>query len=164
MTRSAAIPKIVIVTLILLVVLLPVIGFYVEAAASRRADDAPPSAATFFRSIFLAGGAAGLAWVLGLSVALAIARLDSRFSRLLPFLALVPLALPPTIQGYAWLNLPGAADLSLFGLRASEATGGWGIGWSPWGGALILGSSLWPIVALLGAAALLAGSGSLEQA
>ncbi|MCZ6688477.1 MAG: ABC transporter permease subunit [Planctomycetota bacterium] len=159
-----AIPKIVLVTLILLVVLLPVIGFYVEAAASRRADDAPPSAATFFRSIALAGGAAGLAWVLGLSVALAIARLDSRFSRVLPFLALVPLALPPTIQGYAWLNLPGAADLSLFGLRASEAAGGWGIGWLPWGGALILGSSLWPIVALLGAAALLAGSGSLEQA
>ena len=155
--------------LLFTVVLLPVVGFYAAAIGSEgpgATSRALPSLQAVLRSLALASTAAAVALLLGLPVALGIARLDSPWARVLPFLALIPLAIPPTIQAYAWMIFPGGAvETAAFVRSLIGATpGGGALGASPWGCGLILGVCLWPIVAFLGAAGLLAGSGLLEQA
>lgn len=153
--------------LVLVVVLLPVLGFCAGTLGNWEEGRVRlASAATCLGSLTLAGTAAAVALLLGLPVALAMGRLESRLGRLLSFLALVPLAIPPTIQAHAWSIFPGGAvtTATFVSKIIGTSPGGAAPGASPLGCGLILGVCLWPIVAFLGAAGLLAGSGVLEQA
>lgn len=151
------------------ILLLPIIGFYGGAVGEHLSGSRPlelPPAIAFLRSIVLAGAAAIIALLLGVPVALAIARIRSPLGRVLPFLAIVPLAIPPTIQAHAWMIFPGGESGPSAVIRSliGASPGGMALGATAWGAGLVLGVCLWPIVAFLGAAGLLAGGGGMEEA
>jgi iron(III) transport system permease protein len=145
------------------VVLLPVAGFFLSAGGTEGPG---PGMGPVLRTLAVGGMAAGVAFLLGVPVALVLARVRLPGRGLLLLVSLIPLGVSPTIQAYAWLIFPGSDSWVTRGVLflLGATPGGVAVGVPAWACGMVLGLALWPIVAFLGAAGLSGGVGPLEEA
>ncbi len=140
-----------------LAVAAPVIAFFARGALAAPGP-IPPSGgvlATTLGSIVLGGCAAAGAMLLGAPAALVLAR-RSRATPLVAALVLLPLVVPSYVLAIGWYPLLGAQG-ALGGLFHTPPL------YTPLGAGLVQAFQLWPIPALLGAAALRRADARLEE-
>ena len=117
------------------------------------------------RSLAVAGGTAGLAVLLGLPLALALARLRLPGASWLKMGLVLPLLVPPYISAIGWLHLLGRSGALNGWLTDLLGLGGPPIDLYTVGGTVwVLGLSLFPVVALPALAALDSIDPDLEEA
>jgi iron(III) transport system permease protein len=119
----------------------------------------------FIRSITLAGGAALLSLVVGLPLAILIAKTDLPGKKIFNYLYLFPLLIPPYIHALTWIHLLGENGIltqyivKLFNLNAPMFNI-----YGPVGVLFVLFISYYPFVTLLCLSGLRSTDGSLEEA